>query len=61
MSPKEILARADEARGNSEGMEWQIDISSVEGGRQQERTIRVTARSFNCRFWSPRMSGARRC
>ena len=46
-SPKEILTRADEARGNSEGMEWQIDISSVEAGRQQERTIRVTARSFN--------------
>ena len=47
MSPKEILTKADEARGNTEGMEWQIDISSVEAGRQQERTIRVTARTFN--------------
>ena len=30
MSPKEILSKADEARGNAEGVEWQIDIESVE-------------------------------
>jgi len=48
MSPKEILSKADEARGNAEGMEWEIDISSIEGGRQQERVIKVTARTFNC-------------
>lgn len=47
MSPKEILTKADEARGNAEGVEWEIDIKSIEGGRQQERTIRVTAREFN--------------
>ncbi len=47
MSPKEILSKADEARGNAEGVEWQIDIESVEGGRQQQRTIKVTAREFN--------------
>ncbi len=47
MGPKEILAKADEARGNAEGMEWEIDIASIEGGRQQERVIRVTARTFN--------------
>lgn len=47
MSPKEILAKADEARGNVEGIEWEIDIESLEGGRQQQRTIRVTARDFN--------------
>ena len=47
MSPKEILTKADEARGNAEGVEWEIVIESVEGGRQQQRTIRVTARSFN--------------
>jgi outer membrane lipoprotein-sorting protein len=47
MSPKEILTKADEARGNTEGVEWEIGIDSVEGGRQQQRTIRVTARSFN--------------
>ena len=47
MSPKEILSKADEARGNAVGVEWQIDIESVEGGRQQQRTIKVTAREFN--------------
>jgi len=47
MSPKEILAKADEARGNAEGMEWEIDITSLEGGREQERLIKVTARTFN--------------
>ncbi len=47
MSPKEILSKADEARGNAQGVEWQIDIESVEGGRQQQRTIKVTARDFN--------------
>jgi outer membrane lipoprotein-sorting protein len=47
MSPQEILAKADEARGNAEGIEWEILIDSIEGGREQQRTIRVTARSFN--------------
>jgi outer membrane lipoprotein-sorting protein len=47
MDPKEILRKADEARGNVEGVEWEIDIESMEGGRQQQRTIRVTARDFN--------------
>jgi len=47
MSPKEILVKADEARGNVEGMEWEIEIASVEGGRLQERLYRVTARTFN--------------
>jgi outer membrane lipoprotein-sorting protein len=46
-SPKEILRLADEARGNAEGVEWHIDIDSVEGGRQQQRTVRVMAREFN--------------
>jgi outer membrane lipoprotein-sorting protein len=47
LSPPEILAKADEARGNAEGVEWEIQIESVEGGREQQRIIRVTARSFN--------------
>jgi len=47
LSPKEILTKADEARGNAEGVEWEIAIDSMEGGRQQQRTIRVTARGFN--------------
>jgi len=47
MSPKDILRKADEARGNAAGVEWEIAIDSIEGGRQQQRTIRVTARGFN--------------
>jgi hypothetical protein len=47
MNPKEILRKADEARGNAEGVVWEIEIESVEGGRHQQRTIRVTARGFN--------------
>jgi len=47
MNPQEILKKADEARGNIEGVEWEIDIDSVEQGRQQQRTIKVTAREFN--------------
>lgn len=47
LSPGEILRKADEARGNAEGVEWRIDIRSVERGRQQQRTLRVRARGFN--------------
>lgn len=47
MSPKEILTKADEARGNADGVEWEIFIESIEGGRQQQRTIKVSARGFN--------------
>ena len=47
MNPEEILRKADEARGNMEGVEWEIDIKSIEGGREQNRTLRVSARSFN--------------
>ena len=46
-NPKDILRKADEARGNAEGVEWEIAIDSIERGRQQQRTIRVTARGFN--------------
>ncbi len=47
MSHKEVLAKADRARGNADGVEWEIDISSVEGGRQQQRLLRVGARHYN--------------
>jgi outer membrane lipoprotein-sorting protein len=54
-SPQEILKRADEARGNEEGIEWEIDINSVEKGRQQQRLIKVRARNFSslAEFLSP--------
>jgi hypothetical protein len=55
MTPKEILSRADRARGNMEGVEWEIEIESVESGRTQNRTLLVTARGYNslAEFLSP--------
>ena len=47
MSPTEILKRADQARGNAEGIQWEIEIHAIEGGRAQERTLKVNARGFN--------------
>lgn len=55
ISPKEILSSADMARGNVEGIEWEIDIESVEGDSSQNRSIRVSARGYNslAEFISP--------
>ena len=55
MTPKEILSKADEARGNVEGVEWEIKIESVENGRTQKRTLKIKARDFNslAEFLSP--------
>jgi outer membrane lipoprotein-sorting protein len=47
MTPKEMLQKADEARGNAEGIQWDISIDSVESGREQHRTLRVNARGYN--------------
>jgi outer membrane lipoprotein-sorting protein len=47
MDSKEVLRKADEARGNAEGIQWEILIDSVESGRDQHRTIKVSAHSFN--------------
>jgi len=47
LTPKEILQRADEARGNLQGVEWEIDLTSIENGRTQNRTLNVKARDFN--------------
>ena len=47
ITPGQILERADEARGNVEGIEWEILIDSNEKGRKQRRTLRVKARDFN--------------
>lgn len=46
-SPQEMLQKADEARGNAEGIQWEISIDSIEGGREQHRTLRVNARGYN--------------
>jgi hypothetical protein len=55
MSPQEVLERADQARGNTEGLEWEIAIDSVEGGREQQRNMKVAARLHDClaEFLSP--------
>ena len=48
MIPREILSSADRARGNIEGIEWEIKIKSIERGRKQERSMRVKVRGYNC-------------
>lgn len=47
MSPLEILRKADEARGNLEGIQWDIFMDSVESGRKQNRSLRVIAKGYN--------------
>ena len=47
ISPQEILAHADRARGNVQGIEWIIHMQSVEGDREQARKLMVKARGDN--------------
>ena len=47
MGPKEILAAADEARGNVEGVIWDVEIESTENGRNQKRRMRIKAKGYN--------------
>jgi len=47
MGHKEMLQKADEARGNAEGIQWEISMDSIEGGRKQYRALRVNARGYN--------------
>jgi len=44
LTPKAILVRADEARGNLEGIKWELQIISVESGRKQDRELEVKSR-----------------
>ncbi len=44
---KAIVARADRARGNIDGILWTIDIQSTENGRHQRREIRIKNRGVN--------------
>jgi outer membrane lipoprotein-sorting protein len=46
MTPEEILKKSDEGRGSIEGIEWEIAITSIESGREQQRSMKVSARSF---------------
>ena len=47
LTPKEILHRADEARGNLEGVEWKVSIHSIENKRIQKRKLDVKARGYD--------------
>ena len=47
MSPEEILQKADEARGNLEGIQWEISMDSIENGREQNRKLKVIAKGYN--------------
>ncbi len=47
LTNKEILQRADEARGNLEGVIWRVSIDSIENGRQQNRKLNVKARGYD--------------
>jgi hypothetical protein len=44
---KAIIARADLARGNIDGILWTTDIQSTENGRHQRREIRIKNRGVN--------------
>ena len=44
---KAILTAADQARGNVAGIEWKIQLESIENGRTQSRTLQVKARDRN--------------
>jgi hypothetical protein len=47
MTPKEILNQADMARGNLEGVQWNVHIHSIEKGKRQDRKFDVKAREYN--------------
>ena len=47
MPPKEILLRADMARGNLEGVKWLVLIASVENETTQERSLNVLSRGYD--------------
>jgi len=47
MSHQEMLHKADEARGNYDGIQWTISMNSIENGRKQYRQMRVTARGYD--------------
>ena len=47
LTAKEILQRADESRGNMKGVEWDLQIDSVESDRQQIRKLTVKSRKHD--------------
>jgi len=55
-SPEEIIALADRARGNVDGIEWMAQVKAVEQGRVQEQTLKIQFRdnSSLAEFTAPR-------
>lgn len=47
LTPKEILLKADRARGNLSGVIWKVHIFSIENESQQELTLEVKARGYD--------------
>ena len=47
LTPTEILQKADEARGNLEGVQWIVKIVSVENNDKQDRTLNVKSRGYD--------------
>jgi hypothetical protein len=47
MTPREILIRADMARGNLEGVKWLVNIASVENNTGQGRSLNILARGYD--------------
>lgn len=46
-TPKQILRKADEARGNLQGVRWKLKILSVESGREAKRSMEIKARGYD--------------
>ncbi len=53
--PQELLKQSDRARGRRAGIQWMVEIDSIENGRQQHRTLELKAKNRNslARFVSP--------
>lgn len=47
ISQTEMLQKADEARGNADGIQWEITMDAMENGREQHRELQVVARGYN--------------
>lgn len=55
LTPKQILAESDRARGSGPGLKWQIQIISMEDDREQSRTLGIQVKGDNslARFTAP--------
>jgi outer membrane lipoprotein-sorting protein len=47
MSNQDMLETADKARGNYEGIQWEVSMHSIERGREQDRKFQVIAKGYN--------------